>query len=104
MTVRLDGDLIRLEGACRLEEAEILVGLLQQAGGRAVDLSQARQLHAAVAQVLLALAPPCTALPDEPFLRDLLAPAVGWSSGSFPTNCDNSSQAGIRHDPEFPRE
>lgn len=83
MTVRLDGDLIRLEGACGLEEAEILVSLLQQAHGQAVDLSQARQLHAAVAQALLALAPPCAALPDEPFLRDLLAPAAGWSLRRF---------------------
>lgn len=77
MSVRLDGEVIRLEGVCPLEEAEVLVRLLQQAPGRAVDLSGARQLHAAVVQALLALAPPCAAAsPEEPFLRDLLAPAL----------------------------
>ena len=76
MTVRLDGNLIRLEGPCRVEEAEVLVGLLQ-AEVRAVDVSRCQALHSAVAQVLLAFAPPLIGEPDDPFLRDLLLPALG---------------------------
>ncbi|MDP3173217.1 MAG: hypothetical protein Q8M88_02135 [Phenylobacterium sp.] len=76
MSVRLDGDVIRLEGACRVEEAETLVGLLQAQATRAVDLSQCRHLHGAVVQVLLAFAPPILGEAPEPFIRDLLAPAV----------------------------
>jgi hypothetical protein len=77
MSVRLDGDLVRLEGHCHLEDAEALVSLLQAEPGRRVDFSACRQLHAAVAQALLALAPECVALPEDAFLRERLVPALG---------------------------
>lgn len=75
MTARLDGDLIRLEGACHVEEAEVLAGLLA-AGPRSVDLTACQTLHAAVAQVLLAYRPPLQGQPADPFLSGFLVPAL----------------------------
>ncbi|RAK57547.1 hypothetical protein [Phenylobacterium deserti] len=75
MTVRLDGEIVRLEGPCRVEEAETLVALLQ-AGERGVDLSRCQSVHGAVVQVLVAFAPRLVGEPDDQFLRDLLLPAL----------------------------
>jgi hypothetical protein len=75
MTVRLDWDVIRLEGPCRVEEAERLAALLGEAV-RTVDLAACEGLHAAVAQALLAFGPPLVGQPADPFLRDRLGPAL----------------------------
>jgi len=77
MTVRLDGNVVHLEGVCDLEDAETVAGLLFGVPGRIVDLTQCRRLHAAVAQALLASAPVCGTQPQDHFLRDLLVPALG---------------------------
>jgi len=77
MSVTLSEGLVRLEGACRIEEAETLLQLLLEDRARAVDLGGARELHTAVVQVLMALQPPCRAWPEERFLRELVAPALG---------------------------
>ena len=74
MTVRLDGDVIRLEGDCHVEQAEHLVQLLEATPGRTVDIALCRHLHAALAQVLLVFRPSVTGRPADPFLRDLIAP------------------------------
>ena len=74
MSVTLEDDVVRLSGDCRVEEAEPLTGLLQ-AGRRAVDLSQCRQAHSAVIQVLLAFRPAIAAEPADPWLRDILRAA-----------------------------
>jgi hypothetical protein len=76
MSVRLDGTAIRLEGACRVEDAEPLLLLLQEEAGRVVDLSGAGALHAAVVQVLLALRPPLAGPPADPFTARWLAPLL----------------------------
>lgn len=81
MSVREDAGVIRLEGSCRVEEAETLTALLQ-AGLRPVDLSQCREAHSAVVQVLLAFAPPIAAEPAQPMLRDLLRSALGRTSAA----------------------
>ncbi|MFD0463136.1 hypothetical protein ACFQY9_16180 [Microvirga aerilata] len=57
MTVRLEGHAILLEGQCRVEDAEPLLGWLQADRSRIVDLSAAEHLHAAVLQILMALKP-----------------------------------------------
>ena len=75
MTVRLDGETIRLEGSCRVEEAETLTVLLQ-ARVRPVDLAACEALHGAVAQVLLAFAPPLSGGDGDGFLARHLAPAL----------------------------
>jgi hypothetical protein len=86
MTTRLDGELIRLEGLCRVEEAETLAGLLA-AGGRTVDLSECEAMHGAVAQALLAFRPALAGAPRDAFLRELLVPALQSpdASATIPT-------------------
>jgi hypothetical protein len=68
MSVRLDGDAIRLEGRCRIEDAETLLGLLVEDGRRSIDLSLAGPLHSAVVQILMAAKPIISGRPDDPFL------------------------------------
>lgn len=74
MTVRREGDVIRLEGTCYVEDAETLVVLSQPPGLRHVDLSLCRQLHAAVVQVLLSLDLPVLGAPGDDFLREHVLP------------------------------
>jgi anti-anti-sigma regulatory factor len=76
MSVRLDGNVIILEGPCRVEDAEPLLGWLQAARGRVVDLAGAEHLHAAVVQVLMALRPTIRGTTGDPFLRDWITPAL----------------------------
>jgi len=76
MTVRLEDGVIRLEGICRVEEAEQLTALLQ-VGPKPVDLSQCRQTHGAVVQALLAFAPPICAQPLDTALREILQSVLG---------------------------
>ena len=74
MTVRLDGDLIRLEGACHVEEAEALLRLIHDAPGRGIDLSDCKRLHAAVVQVLISFGATIAVPAQDPFLCDFVAP------------------------------
>ncbi|MBP0445363.1 hypothetical protein J8J14_11285 [Roseomonas sp. SSH11] len=76
MSVRLDGAVIRLEGECRVEDAEPLLSLLQEEAGRVVDLSAAGRLHAAVVQVLLALRPPLSGEPADSFAARWITPLL----------------------------
>jgi hypothetical protein len=76
MTVRLDGSTIRLEGRCRLEEAETLLGLLSEDRERAVDLADCAALHGAVAQILLAARPAIVGRPIDLFLCTYLLPLL----------------------------
>jgi hypothetical protein len=76
MSVHLDGKIIRLDGACPVEDAETLLGLLQLAPGRLVDMSAAEHLHAAVVQVLLAFRPPVSGAPADAFVVAWLAPLL----------------------------
>lgn len=74
MTVRRDGDIIRLEGECRIEDAEPLVALLDGHPGLGVDLAACRLMHAAVLQALLFYGPAIVGEPAEPFLRTCILP------------------------------
>jgi hypothetical protein len=76
MSVAQEGSILYLEGPCRVEDAETLTALLQRMPGSTVDLTRCQGLHAAVVQAILAFAPPLTGEPAEPFLRDLLLPAL----------------------------
>jgi hypothetical protein len=76
MSVRLDGDVIILEGSCRVEDAEPLLGWLQADRGRMVDLAGAEHLHAAVLQVLMALRPTIRGTAGDAFLQHWIAPAL----------------------------
>jgi hypothetical protein len=76
MSVRLDGNVIILEGPCRVEDAEPLFGWLQADRGRAVDLTGAEHLHASVLQVLMALRPAIRGTAGNAFLRDWIIPVL----------------------------
>lgn len=76
MSVRLDDNIIVLEGACRVEDAEPLLTWLQADGSRIVDLTEAEQLHAAVLQVLMALRPGLRGRGRDIFLQRWVVPAL----------------------------
>ena len=76
MTVARDGAVIRLQGRCRVEDAEPLASALQAAPGLTVELGDCEGLHAAVLQALLAFAPKIAGTPRDPFLRDLIRPLL----------------------------
>jgi hypothetical protein len=84
MSVRLDGNVIILEGPCRVEDAEPLLGWLQANRGRMVDLAGAEHLHAAVLQVLMALRPRIRGTAGDAFLRDWITPALTGESRLAP--------------------
>ena len=75
MSVRLDGEVIRLDGDCRVEDAEPLAELLRH-GPRPVDLEGCDRLHGAVVQVLLAFGPALRGEPASDFARRHLIPAL----------------------------
>ena len=68
MSVAWDGKRIRLRDACRVEDAEALLALLQTDRRRLVDLDGVKLMHTAVVQVLLAFRPTVTGAPADPFL------------------------------------
>ncbi len=76
MTVRRDGDVIHLEGDCPVEDAEMLVGLLEGSVGRAIDLSQCRSVHSAIIQLLLRFKPVLQGEPQSAFLREMIVPGL----------------------------
>lgn len=76
MSVRRDGELIRLEGACPVEEAETLAALLLADPGAGVEWSACTGLHSAVIQVLLRLRPPLHGTCGDPFAARWLAPLM----------------------------
>jgi hypothetical protein len=76
VTVSRDGSTIRLEGVCRVEDAEPLTALLQGISDSTLDLSACEGLHAAVVQAILAFHPAIIGFPESAFLRDWLLPAV----------------------------
>jgi len=76
MSVALDGTVVRLTGNCRVEDAEPLLAMLQAQGQRSVDLSEARQLHTAVVQILLAIRPEIRGRSLDPFVRTWIEPLL----------------------------
>lgn len=83
MTVHFDDGAIRIDGDCRVEDAEALL-LLLQTHAAPVDLSRCGRLHAAPFQVLLALRPAFIGTPGGAFVRDRLLPLLtaGLSEGA----------------------
>ena len=82
MSVRLDDGVIRLEGRCRIEEAETLLALLIEDGGRAVDLGSCGRLHSALVQILLAVRPVISGAPNDPFMCAHVMPLLGEGRSS----------------------
>lgn len=76
MSVRLDQDIVYLEGSCPVGDAEPLLSALQSAAVLVVDLAAATRLHLAVVQLLLAARPAVRGVPADPFLRDHILPRL----------------------------
>jgi hypothetical protein len=76
MSLRLDGNIVYLEGACGVEDAEPLLQAVQSVPGIVMNVGGATHLHAAIVQVLMALRPALTGVPPDPFLRQFVLPAA----------------------------
>lgn len=57
---------------CSIEEAETLLGWLLDTPKGKVNLKQCSHLHTAVIQVLMAVKPTFSALPEDDSLKDVL--------------------------------
>lgn len=76
MSVRVADGIIFIEGRCRIEEAEPLLGYLLEDADRRVDLSACDALHSAVVQILMATKPRITGKPVDPFLCAYVVPLL----------------------------
>jgi hypothetical protein len=80
MSVRCEDALVFLEGRCPPEDAEGLLDLLRADPSRVVDLDGCEDMHTAVLQALLAVAPGLARPPRDP----LLAVCLGLEAGPGP--------------------
>ncbi len=76
MSIAVRDDIVVLEGACLVEEAEVLLRALQAHPARKVDLTGVGHLHAAVAQVLLALRPVVLGPAGDAFVNAWIEPIL----------------------------
>ncbi|BAK66068.1 hypothetical protein SLG_13930 [Sphingobium sp. SYK-6] len=81
MSVHIADDVIRLEGACPVEEAETLLIALQQVPGRSVDISALASAHLAVIQVLFATRPNLVGSCANGFLETFVLPELRKGTG-----------------------
>lgn len=94
MSVRLDRDRLYLEGNCGVEDAEPLVAALEGGGVSVVDISLCRQLHSAVVQALLGFGPPLEGHPAEPFLNDVVLPALTRAMAAVASSSSDGRRSG----------
>jgi hypothetical protein len=80
MSVRIDGEVIHLEGHCAVGDAEPLLLALQDNPDGRVEVGECLSLHMAVAQLLVIARPTLNGSPENGFLRDLLLPAIARGS------------------------
>lgn len=76
MTVHCTNDVICLEGACPVEDAEVLLVLLQEKPDSQVDLSRCTRAHSAVVQVLLAASPTYCGPDPQGFVQEWIVPSL----------------------------
>jgi hypothetical protein len=76
MSVRVDQDVIHLEGACAVGDAETLLAALLARPAAIIDVGAATRLHLAVVQLLLTARPRVRGVPADPFLRDHVLPRL----------------------------
>ena len=83
MTVRLAADgTVQLEGACPIEDAEVLQRVLLAAPGATVDWRTCTAAHTAVVQILLAAKPILRGPPGDEFLRKCIAAHLEAAPGT----------------------
>jgi hypothetical protein len=88
MTIRIEDDIAWLEGACGVADAEPLFAALREGRVTTADVSSCRSVHAAVAQTLMRFGVSIEGAAPDPFVRDLVAPAL------------ERHRAGIRKSPD----
>ena len=76
MSVTVEDGVIRLQGVCPIEDAEVLLRTLLENTGASVDWSGCDQAHGAVIQVLMAAKPVIVGSPTDHFLRRHLTGAL----------------------------
>lgn len=76
MPIRYEASTAFFEGACAPEEALELIEWLRERKRPKVNLKACEHLHTAILQVLLALRPPLSERPDDPFLAAWVAPLL----------------------------
>ncbi len=75
MPVAMHEGMVVFDGACTVEEAEPLLAWLRETPDAAIDLQACSVLHAALAQLILALRPRIAAPPRDPVLAAALMAA-----------------------------
>jgi hypothetical protein len=75
MSLKLEDEIIYLEGFCHVEDAEELLALVQTNASHPVDLTHCSHLHAALVQILLTFRPTIIGICGDPFIRDWLLPS-----------------------------
>lgn len=88
MSVVRDGSLLRLEGRCRVEDAELVAAALQGGEITGVDLSGCEGMHAAVAQALMVFSAPIFGEAADLFVRASIAPALAAQTARSPHAID----------------
>jgi hypothetical protein len=83
MSVVVKDDVIRLEGRCRVEDAETLHAALQRHPRHGVDLRDCTSLHTALVQLLLIAAPPVRQPPQDVMLARWLVPLLETGGDPF---------------------
>jgi hypothetical protein len=81
MAVRVENDVVHLEGDCGVEDAEAVAAALGDPAIAKLDLRLCRQLHGAVAQALLVFRPEIVGLPADAFLNGFILPALSRPVG-----------------------
>lgn len=76
MPLRFGKNTVAFDDGCLVEEALALLEFLQVHPAARVNLRGCTHMHTAILQVLMALGPKITALPDEPFLQRWLTPPL----------------------------
>jgi hypothetical protein len=76
MSIVAETERICLVGDCGIEDAEVLLSVLNDGRGRPVDVSAARHLHAAIVQIFIAYEPTLMGTPSDAFLAQWVMPAI----------------------------
>ncbi len=76
MTIRLQSDAIVMEGRCGVDEVEPLLVAVDANPDLPLDIAGAITLHTAIWQLILARRLAVRGVPDTPYARDMLVPAI----------------------------
>lgn len=82
MPIRYEGDAVRMEGVCAIEEVDGLLAFLERTPSATVSLEACEHLHTAVLQALLAYDVKLVGEVYEPFLWKWVAPLLGRAAAS----------------------